>query len=69
MGAARVRSRGSFGLFGFTYVREMELYREMGLDPVNIWDRAVDAAARMVTRKTAKRRGERSAGIVADSLY
>ena len=47
----------------------MELYREMGLDPVNIWDRAVDAAARMVTRKTAKRRGERSAGIVADSLY
>ena len=47
MGAAR--SRGSFGLFGFTYVREMELYREMGLDPVNIWDRAVDCNPRKVS--------------------
>ena len=37
---------GSFGLFGFTYVREMELYREMGLDPVNIIEAASTSGAR-----------------------
>jgi len=39
---------GSFGLFGFTYVREMELYREMGLDPVNIIEAASTSAARVL---------------------
>jgi hypothetical protein len=36
---------GSFGLFGFTYIREMELYREMGLDPINIIEAASTTAA------------------------
>jgi imidazolonepropionase-like amidohydrolase len=39
---------GSFGLFGFTYVREMELYREMGLDPINIIEAASTSAARVL---------------------
>jgi cytosine/adenosine deaminase-related metal-dependent hydrolase len=37
---------GSFGLFGFTYIRELELYREMGLNPINIIEVATTAAAR-----------------------
>lgn len=37
---------GSFGLYGFTYVREMELYREMGLDPIDIIQAATTSAAR-----------------------
>jgi imidazolonepropionase-like amidohydrolase len=39
---------GSFGLFGFTYIREMELYREMGLDPINIIEAASTSAARVL---------------------
>lgn len=37
---------GSFGLYGFTYVREMELYREMGLDPIDIIQAATTSAAK-----------------------
>ena len=37
---------GSFGLYGFTYVRELELYREMGLDPIDIIQAATTSAAR-----------------------
>jgi imidazolonepropionase-like amidohydrolase len=39
---------GSFGLYGFTYVREMELYREMGLDPIDIIQAATTSAARVL---------------------
>jgi imidazolonepropionase-like amidohydrolase len=39
---------GSFGLFGFTYIREMELYREMGLDPINIIEAASTTGARVL---------------------
>ena len=35
---------------------------------MSVWDRAVDAAARMVTRKTAERRGERSVCMASISL-
>lgn len=37
---------GSFGLYGFTYIREMELYREMGLDPIDIIQAATTSGAR-----------------------
>jgi hypothetical protein len=37
---------GSFGLYGFTYIRELELYREMGLNPIDIIAAATTGAAR-----------------------
>jgi imidazolonepropionase-like amidohydrolase len=39
---------GSFGLYGFTYIRELELYREMGLDPINIIQAATTTSARVI---------------------
>ena len=39
---------GSFGLYGFNNVREMELYQEAGLDPVDIIEVASTGAARVL---------------------